>query len=266
MPQEDPTMSHEVPTMPEEQPAIPHAGTQDTAAQTGQEPPYEPPEEREEWIEDPVELPRRPRRRLLAPVPLALLGVLLVACGFIGGVLVEKGQGSSGGSTSSGGLAARFAALRGGGATGSAGTASGRGATSGGSGASAFAGGIAPGSGGATVGRVAYVSGDILYVTDSEGTTVKVTTSPASAVTKTVKSDVKGIHPGETVIVTGSRGTNGSIDAESVRVSEAGGAGLGAIFGGGGAALRGGGGGSSRAGGAAASGGGSGGEPALFGK
>ncbi len=42
------------------------------------------------------ELARRPRRRLLGtggnPIPLALLGVLLIACGFIGGVLVEKGQ------------------------------------------------------------------------------------------------------------------------------------------------------------------------------
>ncbi|MGA7704538.1 MAG: hypothetical protein WB998_06540, partial [Solirubrobacteraceae bacterium] len=70
-------------------------------------------EEQEQWLEEPVEpgLPRRPRRRLLTPVPLALTGVLLVACGFIGGVLVEKGQNpssSSAGGTS--GLASRFAA------------------------------------------------------------------------------------------------------------------------------------------------------------
>ncbi|MGP8242092.1 MAG: hypothetical protein ACLQQB_10065, partial [Solirubrobacteraceae bacterium] len=49
----------------------------------------------EEW-EEPIEaLPRRPRRRLLGkggnPLALSLLGVLLLACGFIGGVLVEKG-------------------------------------------------------------------------------------------------------------------------------------------------------------------------------
>ena len=64
---------------------------------------YEPIEDGDEWLEEPAELPRRPRRRLLGPIPLALLGVLLVACGFIGGVLVEKGQGSS---SSSGGAAA----------------------------------------------------------------------------------------------------------------------------------------------------------------
>ena len=73
-------------------------------------------EQQEEWLEEPPEseLPPRPRRRLLTPVPLALMGVLAIACGFIGGVLVEKGQNSS--SSSGGGasgLASRFAALRG---------------------------------------------------------------------------------------------------------------------------------------------------------
>ena len=50
----------------------------------------------QEWDEPIDELPPRPRRRLLGaggnPVVLVLLGVLLIACGFIGGVLVEKGQ------------------------------------------------------------------------------------------------------------------------------------------------------------------------------
>ncbi|MGA9875508.1 MAG: hypothetical protein WBQ21_06845, partial [Solirubrobacteraceae bacterium] len=80
-----------------------------------------------------------------------------------------------------------------------------------------------------------------------------------STVTKTVKSDVKSIHPGETVIVTGSAGTNGAVSAESIRVSEAGasGGGLGALFGGGGGA--------SGGDGRRRGGGGSSGEPALFG-
>ena len=73
----------------------------------------------------------------------------------------------------------------------------------------------------------------------------------AEAVSKTVKSEVKAIHPGETVIVTGSRGTNGAVSAESIRVGEAGAsAGLGAIFGGNSGTRR----------------GSSAGEPALFGK
>jgi hypothetical protein len=258
--------------MSHEQPATQDTSPQDAAVQARQETlADELVEEQEDWFEEPTEpeLPRRPRRRLLgtggSPVPLALLGVLLIACGFIGGVLVEKGQGSSG---SSGALASRVAALRSGagGGTGfgrgaaggsaaggsSAGGSSAGGSSAGGSGAGAFAGGA--GGAGATVGQVAYVSGDTLYVTNAEGNTVKVTTSVASTVTKTVKADVKGIHPGETAIVTGSPGANGAISAESIRVSEAGGGGLGALFGG-----RGGG---SSGGGRARGGGG---EPALFG-
>jgi hypothetical protein len=270
--------------MPHEQPVTHDTPPQDAAVQTQDTLAHEPVEGREEWLEEPEEpeLPRRPRRRLLGvggnragghPIPIALLAVLLIACGFIGGVLVEKGQSSSSGTGASGGLAARFAALRGGaGAAGgaSAGTSAGgagfsRGAT-GGSGAGAFAGGAGAGGGaGATIGQVAYVSGHTLYVTNSEGNTVKVTTSAASTVTKTVKADVKGIHPGETVIVTGSAGANGAISAESVRVSEAGaGGGLGALFGSPSGSSRGGG--NSGGGGSGGSSGAGSGEPALFGK
>ncbi len=228
---------------------------QDTAVQAPDTHAYDPEQGpgQEEWYEEPVEqeLPRRPRRRLLTPIPLTLLGVLLIACGFIGGVLVEKSESSSGGS-SAGGLASRFAALR------SGATTAGRGGA-GASGASAFLGGGGPGGAGATIGQVAYVSGHTLYVTTAEGNTVKVKTSAASTVTKTVKADVKGIHPGETVIVTGSAAANGAVSAESIRVSEAGGGG------GLGAALFGGGSGSSGGGASRRDRGGAGGEPALFG-
>ncbi|HEU0249820.1 MAG TPA: hypothetical protein VFR48_03755 [Solirubrobacteraceae bacterium] len=236
--------------------------------------PQEQMQEQEQWLGDPIEeeLPRRPRRKLLGvggnPVALALIGLLLSACGFIGGVLIEKGQSSStsSGSVTAGGLASRFAALRSG-ATSATGSA--RGASAGGGAASLFAGGAGAG---ATVGQVAYTAGHTLYVTDSEGNTVKVTTSSASTVTKTIKADVKAIHPGETVIVTGSANANGTVKADSIRVSEAssGGA-LGALFGGGGGFAgrgRGGagsGGETSRATGGGASAGGSEG-PVLFGK
>lgn len=185
--------------------------------------------------EDPIEqeLPPRPRRRLLSPVPIALLCVLLTACGFVGGVLVEKGQSTStsGGSAGagSGGFASRLAALRSGGAGASGGARAAGGAAA----AALFAGGV-PGAGGArggaTIGQVAYTSGHTLYVTDSEGNTVKVTTSAASTVTKTVKSDVKAIRPGETVIVTGGAGAGGSVKADSIRVSEAGAGGEGPVL------------------------------------
>jgi hypothetical protein len=249
-------MSHEQPTTQDTPTQDTAVRAQHTAVQAPDALAHQPLDEQDDWLEEPAEpeLPRRPRRRLLTPVPLSLLGVLLIACGFIAGVLVEKGQDSSSTSASgASGLASRFAALRSGAASGAS---TGRNAT--GAGAGAFAGGGAGPGGGAsaTVGQVAYVSGDTLYVTNTEGNTVKVTTSVASTVTKTVKADVKGIHPGETVIVTGSAGANGAIDAESVRVSEAGGGG------GLGAALFGGRGGSSSRRGSARGGGG---EPALFG-
>ena len=77
---------------------------------------------------------------------------------------------------------------------------------------------------------------------------MKVTTSPATTVTKTVKSEVGSIHPGETVTATGATGSSGAVDAESIRV----GGGTSALFGGGSGRSR-------------ASAGGEGAGPALFG-
>jgi hypothetical protein len=211
----------------------------------------EPVEDRDEWLEDAEELPRRPRRRLLGvganPVPLALLGVLLTACGFVGGVLVEKGQTSpstSAGSTAAG-LASRFRALRGG--------ASGTGSTTSTGGSSGLGAGFTR----PTAGTVAYLAGSTLYVTNAEGNTVKVSTSAGTSVTKTVKSSVAAVHPGETVTIVGPTGGGGSVSAESISVGGGGGA-LAALFGGGGSASTGAGsGGSSGSKGAS--------EPALFG-
>lgn len=182
----------------------------------------EPVEAQDEWLEEPEELPRRPRRRLLGtganPVFLALLAVLLIACGFIGGVLIEKGEtsaSSAAGSGAAASLASRFHALRG--ATSSSSTSGS---------ASSTAGFARP-----TAGTVAYVAGSTLYVTDSEGNTIKVTTSAGTSVTKTVTASVKGIHPGETVTVTGTTGSSGAVSAESISVGSSGG-GLAALFGG----------------------------------
>jgi len=198
-------------------------------------------------LREPEQLPRRPRRRLLAPVPLTLIGVLLIAGGFIGGVLVEKGQGSSGSSagSASSSFASRLAGLRGRGA----------GAAAAAPGASA---GPPSGAGARPVaGQVAYLSGTTLYVTSSEGNTIKILTSPATSVSRTAKATVRGIHPGETVTVTGSAAANGTLTAESISVGSGGNA-LAALLGGASS------GDATRAGGA--TGGGAGGEPTLFGK
>ncbi len=214
--------------MPDEQQTAHDSQANDPAVQTSETLAYEPIEdEQDQWSEEPedLELPARPRRRLLTPIPLALLGVLLIAGGFIAGVQVQKGQtssGSTGGAPA--GLASRFAALRGG--------TSSTGKTPAGVPAGGFP-GAGTGAARPTSGTVAYLDGNTLYVTSSEGNTVKVKTSPRTSVTKTVKTKLEGIYPGETVTVTGATGTNGTVSAESISVGSSG-TGLAALLGGGG--------------------------------
>jgi hypothetical protein len=258
------------------------AGATPTAVASAE--PGEPIYEREEgWIDDAEELPPRPRRRLLTPIPLTLLAILAIACGFIGGVLVEKGQGgsTSGAAAGGGAFASRLAALSG--KSGVAGTGSGSSSGSGsastsGSGAAAQGGfggsaggrasGAAAGAGGAgaTVGQVAYISKGTLYVTTSEGNTVKVTAAPGATVTKSVKTTADGIHPGETVVITGTASASGAIAAQSIRAGSAGAGGLAGTAGlfGGSSSSSGATGTGSSSGGASSSGGS--GEQALFGK
>jgi hypothetical protein len=172
----------------------------------------------EEWLEPPDELPPRPRRKLLAPVPVALVAALLVGAGFLAGVEVEKGQTKS---TSEGGGVTGLAALRGGTGSGT-GSGAGRGLSR------SFAGGGAgfPGgtgfAGSLTRGEVSYVSGNTLYVTSGEGSTVKVNAPAGTRVSKTVSASVHSIHPGDAVTVAGSQGTNGSVSASSITIGSSG--------------------------------------------
>jgi hypothetical protein len=206
---------------------------------------YDEDQEPDAWLDQPDELPPRPRRRLLAPAPLALLAALLIACGFIGGVEVQKGQASSSTTATAGagagGLASRLAAL--GGARPGAGSTAG-GSSTGASGSTGAAGAVAGAGGsggGVTTGQVAYVSGNTLYVTTTQGNTVKVSAAAGAKVTKTVSTQAKSIHPGETVVVLGSKGTNGSVSATSITVgSPAAGGAAGAAAAGGGASSSGG--------------------------
>ncbi len=217
-------MPHEEPAIPEE-PAIHDAPAQDTAVQAQQMPAYEPPVmSRSQRSTAEGRLPRGTRgapHRLLGggcgnPIPLALLGVLLAACGFIGGVLIEKGQTIS--SSSSGARRRPRLALCG---------ASRRHELHLHKRIVELEHRLRP----ADRRTVAYLDGSTLYVTNSEGNTVKVTTSAGTTVTKTVKSTLTGIHPGETVTITGATGSSGAVSAESISVGSSGG-GLAALFGG----------------------------------
>jgi hypothetical protein len=226
--------------MPNEHTTVEQASTGSGQARTPAAPPeeyedaYAQLDEDEDWPQQPVELAPRPRRRLLSPVPLALLAVLLTACGFIGGVLVEKGQSSSSSASSSGAagvIASRLSALRG----GSSGAAGLTGASGSGGGGAREAAGLGGAGARPVAGQVAYLSGSTLYVTNSEGNTLAVHTSPATSVTKSVKASVAGIHPGETVTVVGASAANGSVSAESIRVGSGG---LGSLFASGGSSAR----------------------------
>jgi hypothetical protein len=156
-------------------------------------PVYDDLEPEDEWLEDePEEAPPRPRRKLLSPLPTTLLVVLLIVGGFFAGVEVEKSQSSSG--TSSGfpaGLSALRSAAAGGASKSTSGTTSG------------FPAGFS--AAGLTTGEVSYVSGNTLYVTNTEGNTVKVKAPAGTALTKTVSTSVHSVHPGDTVVVRGSQ-------------------------------------------------------------
>jgi hypothetical protein len=173
-------------------------------------------------------LPGRPRHRLLTPLTAALAAALVGAAGFIVGVEVEKNQLPAGSSAAAGRRASGVLATI-------AGTSGRSGASAGTAGAAGAAGGAGGAGASATVGQVANVAGPDLYVTDQQGNTIKVVTSAASQITRQVSATVRGVQPGDTVVVGGPKAADGSVQATSVRDSGAGGAaGLGTVGGGGG--------------------------------
>ena len=149
------------------------------------------------------ELPRRPRRKLVTPLTATLAAVLIAALGFIGGVQVQKSSADT---------------------------------PSGGGGGFARGGGFSTtgGSSDATVGTVANVDGKTLYVTDSSGATIRVKTSTNSKIARTAVAKVGAVHPGDTVIVQGTKASSGTVKATSVTATaKNAGSGLAGRFGGG---------------------------------
>jgi hypothetical protein len=201
------------------------------------------------WEPAPEEraLPPRRRRRLVTPASAALAAVLIGALGFIGGVEVQKGQADSGTGATAGGAGAARAAV-GGGAGGAA-----RGGLAGPGGAQSNA----------TVGSVTNKRGSTLYVKDSDGNTIRVKTTSHSKINRTATAGVGAIHPGDTVVVQGTKSSSGTVTATQINAtSTAAASGLAGLFGGGGG-LRGFGGGGGGGGGAGGgSGGGTQGAPA----
>ncbi|QMU74480.1 hypothetical protein GXW83_00410 [Streptacidiphilus sp. PB12-B1b] len=155
-----------------------------------------------------AELAAPPRRKL--PWLTLLLAAGVIAAGsFAGGALVEKNSGSG-----SSGAASAFAKLR----SGAAGAADAGGFTRGGASGSAsggFGGGFG-GAGGATTGTVKLVDGSTIYVTNSSGNIVKVTTGGSTTVSIAKSGTVSQLQPGQTVTVRGTTDSSGNVAATSV--------------------------------------------------
>lgn len=203
----DTTPYDEFPTAPLQPPAPP---SPPPAPPIVPPPPAPAPPTYEGWYEEPDELPARRRTRLLTPLTVVLMLILFAACGFLGGVLVQKNQSSSATVIGSG-ATSRFGA----GAAGASGLSGAAGFGGGGFSrfASLFGGGAG---GGETVGTVTNIDGNKLYVTTAAGTMTEVITTPESKITKSESVGANSIHPGDSVVATGVTGASGALTASSV--------------------------------------------------
>jgi Cu/Ag efflux protein CusF len=147
--------------------------------------------------EDPFDDDLEERVAALAPRPvtrttLALVGLVVLVAGFLGGVLVQKSFGRTTGSTN---------------------------ATTNFPGAGAFTGQNSQGRTAAqniTTGTVKLVDGTTVYITLSNGDIVTVRTSNRTTVAARQTVTLKDLKVGQAVSVEGSAGTDGTITATSV--------------------------------------------------
>jgi hypothetical protein len=165
-------------------------------------------------------LAARPPRRRLPGLTAFLSAAILVAGGFVGGVLTQKHEAGA----STGNNAATLAgAFRNRAAT----TGTAAGATP----AAAAPGAAAPAAGsGTTVGTVKLVDGSTIYLTATDGSIVRVTTGSGTAIKVTKTGAASDLAPGTTVVVQGTTGADGVVKATTV--TQGGGLGGGAGFGG----------------------------------
>ncbi|MFE2173595.1 hypothetical protein [Kitasatospora sp. NPDC059462] len=156
--------------------------------------------------------PAAPPRRRLPWVPLVLSGVVIATAAFAGGVWYQKDQGSdrAGGRTGAAG-----AQQPRGGAGGFPGGVPGKGGQGGQGGQGGAGAGkeVQGGQGGFTRGTVKAVDGTTVYLTDSNGNTVKVTTADTTKVQLNKEGTVGDLQPGQSVTVVGTPSGDGGYAA-----------------------------------------------------
>ena len=155
--------------------------------------------------------PRKPR--VMTPLTWSLALLLTLGAGFYGGIWVQKRN------TPAGTPASAFANRNRGGATGVAGTGgAGTGQQSGGQ-AAAASGGQAAAVGGNTSGTIVLVDADhnAIYITDSQGSNIKVAISPSTAMKVSKATTAIGDYAtGASVVVQGTADAEGTIAATSI--------------------------------------------------
>jgi membrane protein implicated in regulation of membrane protease activity len=156
-------------------------------------------------------LPVRPRRPFLTKWSALLMALMLGAVGFFVGVRVEKGKIPA--ASSSSGASAFARAF-----SGAAGATSKSGASSF---ASRFAGAFGGANSNATAGSVSSIDGKTLYVTETSGNTVKVKLSGQTTITKSESVSRTKVYPGDEVVITGAKGSGGTVTATSITDSGA---------------------------------------------
>jgi Domain of unknown function (DUF5666) len=150
------------------------------------------------------------RRKVRIRLPAFILGLVIVIGGaFWGGAVVDKHFGVSNTATA--------AAATGGSAT------AGRGGATGAEGATGFG-----GAGGfsaetpAAEGKLSAISGNDLTVTSTSGTKVSVTMTSATVVTRSGQGAAGELTVGDTVVVEGTKASNGKVTATSITATAAG--------------------------------------------
>ncbi len=157
-----------------------------------------PDEDEEDWMASPA----APGMRLRVPTVI-LLALGLVAAGFWTGAVVQKHNGTTT-SPAVGALAARLRA----GGFGRAGAGA------------AGAGGVGLGGAGLTRGTVIDVAGDTVSVSDAaSGAIDKVQIGASTTITRSSKGGTGNLQVGDTVVVRGSAGAGGVIDATAIVAS-----------------------------------------------